>query len=579
MNGDKFSQNTNSEYVMLDPDITTILYSNTLRLTIESTGKTVLFQKEIVNVGRNADCELCLDAGKRMSRHQASFFYEHEMWFLRDNHSTNGTWLNGVRMQPGKKYQLAANDEINFAMQEKVIFEKYKQSAQSTGNQDAKALAFLESGIAVFAKSEYKDETAFKLIVVALSDAPLYFPVEIDLEAMLGNVDPTKLKPGDTLQPSKDVKMRIRTLTIENGIEYVPMFTSNDEANKGPHTSIIRYYPQDYLPMLIQMNKPVIINPFNESRFLLSMQLITDVILPLVQNKTNAPVSEIRREEQQDKYAGTVVGGKYSVLEPIGRGGFYSTYLVRHIISGEVRAMKVCDKSDKNYGPSIREMILQEPHIMMKLKHPAIPQMVDIVEDDNNIFIIREYVEGPTLESLVRRAKAQPADKVIEWGKQLCDVLGYLHSLNPPHIYRDMKPSNIIMQPDGQLKLIDFGITRTYKPDQKEDTCILGTKGYAAPEQYGGRGQTDARTDIFGLGMTLHYLVTGVDPRQSTHTAKPICQINPDLPKGLEYIISKCIEYNPDERYQTCDELLKDLNNYMNLPKPKGIFGKLFRKK
>ena len=106
----------------------------------------------------------------------------------------------------------------------------------------------------------------------------------------------------------------------------------------------------------------------------------------------------------------------------------------------------------------------------------------------------------------------------------------------------------------------------------------MGTKGYAAPEQYGGCQQTDARTDIFGLGMTMHHLVTGVDPNQPPYETKPICQINPDLPKGLEYIISKCIQPNPDDRYQNCDELMDDLNNYMNLPK-KSFLGKLFGKK
>ena len=172
---------------------------------------------------------------------------------------------------------------------------------------------------------------------------------------------------------------------------------------------------------------------------------------------------------------------------------------------------------------------------------------------------------------------AQPADKVIEWGKQMCSALGYLHSQNPPLIYRDMKPANVILKPDGAIKFIDFGIMRAYKPNQSSDTCCLGTKGYAAPEQFGG-SQTDARTDIFGLGMTMFRLVTGVDPIEPPYEIKPICMINPSLPKGLEYIISKCIQPNPNERYQSCDELMADLNNYLSLPKPKGIFSKIFKK-
>lgn len=567
-----------SDYVLLDSNITTILYSDTLRLTIESTGKTVQFRKDVVSVGRSLSCDLPLNSKKTIARQQATFFYEDEMWFLRDDFSTNGTWINGARMQPGKKYQLFANDEINFAMSEKVIFYQREQSKQSTEDADAKTLAFLEAGMATFAKSEQKDEVAFKLIVAALSNAPLYFPVEIDVEAMLGNVDAAKLKLGDTLQPQKDVKMRILTLALESGDEFVPMFTSNDEANKGPSASIIRYYPQDYLPMLVKMDKPVIINPFNEFRFLLSKQIITEVLLPLVQNKTNTSDKTFQQEEKQDKYLGTVVGGKYSVIKLIGRGGFYSAYIVQDIKSNKRWAMKLCDKTNRNYSPAIRKKILQEPHMMMKLNHPAIPKVVDIGENDENIFIVREYIEGVTLESVVRECGAQSADKVIEWGKEICDMLRYLHNLIPPHIYCDIKPANVILMPDNHLKVVDFGSVRIYDLMKNRDTCWWGTIGYAAPEQYGGCQQTDARTDIFGLGMTMHHLVTGVDPNQPPYETKPICQINPDLPKGLEYIISKCIQPNLDDRYQNCDELMDDLNNYMNLPK-KSFLGKLFGKK
>ena len=565
-----------NEYVMLDPNITTILYSDILRLTIESSGKTVQFQKDVVEVGRDKICDFLLEGKSTVARRQATFLYEKDMWFLRDNFSTNGTWLNGAKIQPGKKYQLATNDEINFAMAERVIFDKHERNVQPAGDPDAKALAFLEAGMETFAKSDHKDEVSLKLIIAALSDAPLYFPVEFDLEAMLGSVDPTKLKAGDTLQPTKDVKMRILTLTPESGVEFVPMFTSNEEVNKGPSASIIRFYPQDYLPKLVQMDKPVIINPFSENRFLLSKQLITEVLLPLVENKTK-PQSEVV-EQPAYKYIGKTIDAKYEVLKLIGRGGFYTTYLVKDVRVNKAWAMKVCDKKNRHYSPAIRENILTEPYMMQKLNHLAIPKVVDIIEDEDSIFIVRDYIEGETLETIVRMYGAQPADKVIEWGKQMCSALGYLHSQNPPLIYRDMKPANVILKPDGTIKFIDFGIMRAYKPNQSSDTCCLGTKGYAAPEQFGG-SQTDDRTDIFGLGMTMFRLVTGLNPTEPPYEIKPICLVNPNLPKGLEYIISKCTRPNPAERYQSCDELMADLNNYLGLPKPKGIFGKLFGKK
>ena len=578
------SDNTNkkvdeSDYVLLDSNITTILYSNTLRLTIESTGKTVQFRKDIVSVGRSLSCDLPLNSKKTIARQQATFFYEDEMWFLRDDFSTNGTWINGARMQPGKKYQLAANDEINFAMSEKVFFDKREHSEQPTENADAKALVFLEAGMATFAKSEQKDEVAFKLIVAALSNAPLYFPVEIDIEAMLGNVDVAKLKQGDTLQPQKDVKMRILTLALESGDEFVPMFTSIDEANKGPSASIIRYYPQDYLPMLVKMDKPVVINPFNEFRFLLSKQIITEVLMPAVRKKVKAetPVKTSENEEKvtNDNLIGKKVGDRYTVLKLLGQGGFFKTYLVIDEKANKQWAMKVCDKHHKSYSPALRDIILQEPHMMMELDHPAVPRVVDIIEGDESICIIREYIEGETLDDVLRNNGPVTQETAINWAQQLCDVLGYLHKQNPPYIYRDMKPANVILQPDGNVKLVDFGTVKVYDVLRERDDCVLVTRGYAAPEQYSGK--SDMRSDIYSLGMTLHHLVTGVDPYMPPYETKPIRAINPQLSTTLEAIIIRCTQLNPEERFQNCDELMTALQGGpIYPPKKKGFFDKLF---
>lgn len=182
----------NDEYVLLPPDITAVLYSDTLRFTIVSSGETKEFNKSEVNVGRDPSNDYHLDGKSYIARRQATFLYERQMWFLRDNNSTNGTYINGKRLEPGKKYQLTTNDEISFAKQETVIFYKHMSSQSPSGDPEAKAPVFLEAGMTTFAKSGYKDETALKLIIAALMDAPLYFPVEIDLGAMLGNIDPAK---------------------------------------------------------------------------------------------------------------------------------------------------------------------------------------------------------------------------------------------------------------------------------------------------------------------------------------------------------------------------------------------------
>ena len=141
---------------------------------------------------------------------------------------------------------------------------------------------------------------------------------------------------------------------------------------------------------------------------------------------------------------------------------------------------------------------------------------------------------------------------------QLCDALSYLHSQNPPIIYRDMKPANVMLKPEGNIKIIDFGIAREYKEQNLADTTVLGTKGYAPPEQYS--GQTDPRSDIFALGMTMHHLLTGMDPRSGEAYAS-VRQWNPELSEGIEIIIDRCVEPAPENRYQSCTDLLYDLEH------------------
>ena len=137
-----------------------------------------------------------------------------------------------------------------------------------------------------------------------------------------------------------------------------------------------------------------------------------------------------------------------------------------------------------------------------------------------------------------------------------------MHSRTPAIIYRDMKPANVMLKPDGNITLIDFGTAREYKEKNLADTTCLGTVGYAAPEQFGGMGQTDARTDIYCLGATLYHLVTGMNPCEPPYEIKPIREINPSLSSGLERIIQKCTQRNPEDRYQSCAELMYALEHY-----------------
>lgn len=273
---------------------------------------------------------------------------------------------------------------------------------------------------------------------------------------------------------------------------------------------------------------------------------------------------------------GTVLNNRYELLKEIGRGGISTVYLARDTRINKAWALKIIRKDCNNFDFA-RETVIKEAWALKTFSHPALPQIADVIDKPECIAIVMDYVEGETLENIVKNYGAQPVERVIDWVEQICDVLGYLHTFNPPFIYRDMKPANVLLQPNGNIKIINFSIIRTYDLMKDRDTCFLGTKGYAAPEQFGGRGQSDARTDIYGLGMTMYHFLTGLDPKMLGFSVKPICQINPSLPKGLEYIVEKCTQLDPVNRYQSCTELINDLNRYQQLPPKKSFLDKIFK--
>ena len=258
---------------------------------------------------------------------------------------------------------------------------------------------------------------------------------------------------------------------------------------------------------------------------------------------------------------GTVIDGKYKILDKIGGGGMGIVYLARNEKLNKPWAIKVAMRNGIHDDNMAIQGLVADKKTLIGLDHPNLPGIVDVYETEQSMMIVMDYIEGKPLSDSLAEYGAQPQDYVIQWAKQLCDVLGYLHSKSI--IYRDMKPSNIMLKPDGNIVLIDFGAAREFKEKNLADTQCLGTIGYAAPEQFGGYGQTDARTDIFCLGATLHHLITGVDPCQNPSFNKtPIRQINPSLSGGLERIIEKCLQDDKDKRYQSCAELMYALEHY-----------------
>ena len=260
---------------------------------------------------------------------------------------------------------------------------------------------------------------------------------------------------------------------------------------------------------------------------------------------------------------GTLIEGKYEILKLIGKGGMSEVYLAMDKNLNKQWAVKEIKKRshDKNNDIVVQSAIA-EANLMKKLDHPCLPRIVDIIDKVDVIYVVMDYIEGEPLSKVIEKNGAQPQASVIEWAQELARVLEYLHMQDPPIIYRDMKPANIMLQPNGNIKLIDFGIAREYKTQSISDTVSLGTKGYAAPEQFGGKGQTDARTDIYCLGVTLYHLITGKNPCEPPYELYPIRYWNPNLSAGLESIILKCTQLNPEDRYSSCAELLYALSHY-----------------
>ena len=259
---------------------------------------------------------------------------------------------------------------------------------------------------------------------------------------------------------------------------------------------------------------------------------------------------------------GSLIDGKYKILNKVGQGGMSVVYLAMNEKANEQWAIKEVRKDGVKDFEIVKQGLVAETDLLKKLSHPSLPSIIDVIEGPDTFLIVMDYIQGNPLSKALEEYGAQPQEYVIEWAKQLCDVLEYLHTRTPPIIYRDMKPANIMLKPDGNICLIDFGTAREFKEKNLADTTCLGTVGYAAPEQFGGMGQTDARTDIYCLGATLYHLVTGRNPCDPPYEILPIRQVNPALSSGLERIIQKCTQRNPDDRYQSCAELMYALENY-----------------
>lgn len=249
---------------------------------------------------------------------------------------------------------------------------------------------------------------------------------------------------------------------------------------------------------------------------------------------------------------------KYKVIKHIASGGMSEVFLVEDMNNANQQwAVKVVNKESK-----LSQKLIDETKILSELDHPNIPKMIDFFSSDDYIYLVMEYADGIVLSDFLLQNEFEiSVEKIIRMGIQLCDILIYLHNQEVPIIYRDLKPGNIIMGEDGNIKLIDFGISRRFHEDKMRDTVKIGTVGFAAPEQFEQK-QSDQRTDLFSLGSLLYYLLS--KGNYVYIAQKPISHFAKRLPRKLEKCINQLVELQPEKRIQNAQDTKKLLEEALN---------------
>ena len=242
---------------------------------------------------------------------------------------------------------------------------------------------------------------------------------------------------------------------------------------------------------------------------------------------------------------------KYKILGLLGRGGTAKVYLAEHIKLNSYRVIKVISKYHPFY-PNLRN----EAFVLKNLKHSCIPIIYDIEENEEGSYIVEQYLEGETLEEYVTKVGSLPESIIINYGMQICDLIQYLHFIDRPIFYLDLKPSNIIIN-NGILKLIDFG-SAIFRDELKESQAYFATRGYAAPELYH-KGRIDERCDIYGVGMLLYYMASGILIKKQDEGILHIDQVG-NCSKHLKAIINQCMKYQPSHRPASIEVLHKKLS-------------------
>jgi tetratricopeptide (TPR) repeat protein len=259
----------------------------------------------------------------------------------------------------------------------------------------------------------------------------------------------------------------------------------------------------------------------------------------------------------------TLLDNRYQLVSRIGQGGMGAVYKAEDTKFNN-RPVAIKEMSKAGLSPNriqeAEEAFKREAELLSGLLHPNLPRIYESFTENDRSYLVMDFIEGETVEEYLEHVDGGPlpVDQVIDWAEQLCDVLSYLHNRQPPIIFRDLKPANVMISESGHIFLIDFGIARIFKPGKSHDTVAFGSPGYAAPEQYG-KAQSTPRTDIYCLGTLLHQLLTGIDPTENPFFFRPASKVNSAVSPELDALLQQMLSMDADQRPASAQEVFKAL--------------------
>jgi outer membrane protein assembly factor BamB/tRNA A-37 threonylcarbamoyl transferase component Bud32 len=289
-----------------------------------------------------------------------------------------------------------------------------------------------------------------------------------------------------------------------------------------------------------------------------------------------APPSKERGRVEGRLPDGHLLQDRYRVLGVVGVGGMSTVYRAQDLRFSKVtRVCVVKEMLNTATDPQVRDMIKRnferEANILAALSHPGIVQVYDYFSENDHSYLVLEYVDGKDLEDILAETEGFLSEaQVVHWAIQICEVLSYLHSHEPqPIVFRDIKPSNVMIDRHSRIRLVDFGIARIFQSGEKG--TMIGTEGYSPPEQY--RGSAEPRVDVYALGATMHHLLSKQDPRLEppfSFHERPIHKTNPTVSRELTEIINRALEYDVNKRFGSAEEMQRAL---MNLSSARSLGG------